>query len=164
MAILTATTGTITIEFAKTRTDVVAVYLGEGRAPVDRLMLSMGVALTPFPTGSGGPAGPVDAAPPEVGNFDPPADAPISRGTILNFDVTDDTGIASVFIGASFEGVNRSEVVFAGQVFGPLYASSTRTPIAGGYRFAVRRVGGWPAGLNPTLSIEAVDTAGKVTP
>lgn len=107
-------------------------------------------------------AGASDAVPPEVSNVSPDPALPISRGTVLSFDVTDNVGIAAVWIGATFPRIAKREVVHDGDGFGPGYAGSTKTPITGGFHFEIRRVGGWPRGQSPRLSIEAVDTAGNV--
>ena len=52
------------------------------------------------------------------------------------------------------------ERVWDGAAFTRKYAASTRLPVVGGYRFAIRRVGGWPPGSTFKLRIGAWDGSG----
>jgi hypothetical protein len=99
-----------------------------------------------------------DATPPVVTLVSPPTSQPLSQGTILTIDVTDNIALRRAFISARFAGRGIEEVVHAGDRFSALYATSSRTAIAGGYRYSVQRAGGWPEA--PTLDVYALDTSG----
>jgi hypothetical protein len=106
------------------------------------------------------PPPPPDIAPPSVSNFTPSGGENITKQTPIGFDVTDDTGLAVVFIYAKYAKGETWEVVHDGHSFSPLFAGlSTREAIANGYRFSVRRVGGWPS--SPTIVPVPVDQFGN---
>ena len=74
--------------------------------------------------------------------------------------MTDETALRRVVLLSRFAGRN-DEVIHDGTEFrAPYSASSTRTAIAGGFRFRVRRTGGWPS--SPSILPLAVDTSGNV--
>ena len=59
-------------------------------------------------------------------------------------------------------GTGAYEVVHAGDAFAQVYAAqSTRSDVAGGFRYSVTRAGGW-FGETVTLRIVAVDAEGNV--
>lgn len=77
----------------------------------------------------------------------------------LIVDVTDNVQLGRVFVVVRFPAIAREELVNQGERFTPDYnGQSTREPIAGGYRFTLRRSGGWPA--SPLLDVYAVDASG----
>lgn len=77
----------------------------------------------------------------------------------LIVDVTDNVQLGRVFVVVRFPAIAREELVHQGERFTPDYnGQSTREPIAGGYRFTLRRSGGWPA--SPLLDVYAVDASG----
>lgn len=101
-----------------------------------------------------------DTTAPVVSNVSPTAGTELARTDPVFFDVTDDSAtFRRILVTASFEdGV--AEVVHDGDSFAARYAAtSTRTPIASGYRYRVRRTGGWPYG--PTIRAYAIDTSGN---
>jgi hypothetical protein len=105
--------------------------------------------------------GPTDQEGPTVSNFDPPLGTVIERTDPIQFDVTDISGIASVFV-VSWYADGTSECVWDGNSFAPRFLiGSSRVAITDGYRFVIRRTGGW---LNTpiSLSVRAVDSAGNV--
>jgi hypothetical protein len=104
-----------------------------------------------FTFAGGGGAAPV------IGNFSPSVGTPIGRNESVSFDVTDDTGLLRAEIWVTL-GIDTF-VVHDGDVFLGAFAISTRSTIAGGFRFTVRRNGGWPS--SPTFTIHATDTAGQ---
>lgn len=107
------------------------------------------------------PPPPADTTPPAVGNFQPAPGTPVSRGTSIAFDVTEDSGnLQRVFVVAFFPTTGATEVIHDGDAFRGFYAaSSARTMIAGGFRYNVLRTGGWPAA--PTIQTFAIDRAGN---
>jgi hypothetical protein len=103
------------------------------------------------------------AANPVVGNFSPPSGAAITAGSMLQFDVTDANSggaFARVIVHFQFPSLGEWEVAHDGDSFAPMYAGggSTREAIANGYRFKVKRSGGWPA--PPVVKVFAVDAEG----
>lgn len=109
-------------------------------------------------TGGGGD----DPVAPVVENITPAAGSPISSGTTLGFDVVDNVALRRVVVLARFVG-GAQDVVHDGDAFAAAYApGSTRTAIAGGFRYRIRRVGGWPS--SPSILPLAVDTSGNEAP
>ena len=100
-----------------------------------------------------------DTVPPVVSNFSPPAGSAIGATTAVSFDVTDETSLARVFVLAEFLG-GTYEVIHDGAKFGSRYApASSRSAIAGGYHYSVRRNGGWPQAM--TVRVIPLDRAGQ---
>lgn len=107
-------------------------------------------------------AGPSNA--PTITNLVPAMNAPLSLGGAVQFDITDvDTdAVLRVFIDAAFVGLDAEEVIHRPSTgFAARYAASTKTTIAGGFRFVLRRAGGWPA--PPRVHVEAIDDRGTVS-
>jgi hypothetical protein len=103
--------------------------------------------------------GPTDTAAPEVTNVTPAPGVPINPTDEVRFDVVDDSGeFAALLITVDQRGVG--EVVHDGERFVGYYgALSTRELVANGYRYRVRRSGGWTA--TPIFRIYAVDSVGN---
>jgi hypothetical protein len=135
----------------------------------------MGCATQTFDGGCGsdycgsGPAGsygPVDievgGLAPAIDNFVPTPGIAITRLQHIQFEVTDDLGqFAAIFVSAAFPDGNI-EVVWTGTQFAPRYlAGSARTNLTCGYRYTVRRAGGWYA-TPLRIEIVAVDSEGNV--
>jgi hypothetical protein len=114
------------------------------------------LAFIPLP-----PAPPVDASVPVVGNFNPAPGTPIARTGPISFEVTDDSGdFRRIFVVAFFPATGVTEVVHDGDGFRGHYAAgSSRTMIAGGFRYTLLRTSGW-AGA-PTIQTFAIDRAGN---
>lgn len=96
-----------------------------------------------------------------IGNWEPLVGGFISRLDVVSFDVTNDewrivdTDIRTYYTDGAVE------TVWMGSEFGALYRrGSARLPIAGGYRYIIRRTGGW---LSPNFRIRvtATDLAGE---
>jgi len=105
---------------------------------------------------------PVDSTDPVINNFVPAVGTDIARTDPVQFDVTDETGIAAVFIIARYND-GTSECVWSDNNFQARFlAGSSRVEITDGYRFVIRRTGGW---LNTPIIIDisVVDTSGNVT-
>jgi hypothetical protein len=107
------------------------------------------------------PAPPVDASVPLVGNFNPAPGTPIARTGPISFEVTDDSGdFRRIFVVAFFPATGVTEVVHDGDGFRGHYAAgSSRTMIAGGFRYTLLRTSGWPGA--PTIQTFAIDRAGN---
>lgn len=122
----------------------------------------------------GPPDDPV-AAPEEPNAVEPevtivsPTNGELGLTDAIVFDVTDDEGeFHAVFVWVNLLDIGSSEVVHDGDSFAARYvALSSRAAIADGYRYTVRRSGGWPqpvlATATPQLEIriKAIDSAGN---
>lgn len=97
--------------------------------------------------------------PGQPGGF--PADYDTAKDTPIVLEVTDlAPGVAYVALLALTGG--SEEVVYRRDAFRGLYATgSSLEVIAGGFRFTVRRVGGWPPG-EITWDVDAIDGAGNL--
>lgn len=102
-----------------------------------------------------------DTIAPVVSGFSPPPGTTIATGDAIQFDVTDDSGAFSrIFAVARFLGVGTDEVVHDGDAFTARYApQSNRVPIANGFRYTVRRYGGWPD--SPQIRVYPIDGSGN---
>ncbi len=97
---------------------------------------------------------------PAVSNQSPPSGTPLALTASVSFNVTDDSGLRRVMLTVRQSGVGIEEVAYNGNVFVGFYAGvSTLQSIAGGYRFTLRRRGGWQGG--PTFTVYAFDTSGN---
>ena len=77
-----------------------------------------------------------DITPPVVSNFVPALNSVISSSQIISLDVTDNLWqLSDVLLMCKFSGTSLYEVVHDGNSFGPMYSTSIRTPISGGYTF-----------------------------
>lgn len=105
------------------------------------------------------PPAPADPTAPEVELVSPAADSAITRSTPIVIDVTDASAFAAIFVWVVYLNGDE-EVAHNGTTFAARYAhGSLRTDIAGGFRYTLRRAGGWP--LAPTVRILPVDTFGN---
>jgi hypothetical protein len=103
----------------------------------------------------------IDLVPPVIANVTPPVSTVISSSQIISLDVTDNLWqLSDVLIMCRFSGTSLYEVVHDGNSFGPMYLTSLRTPISGGYTFSVLRTGGWPT--SPSIFAAAIDKSGNV--
>jgi hypothetical protein len=98
-----------------------------------------------------------DTTPPTIQNFDPPVGTPIDRYQTIVFEVTDLNLVrAEIFVSMGGE----VYVVHDGEKFrGNFNHGSQRFAITNGYRFHVRRNGGWITA--PTFEVHAVDVGGN---
>lgn len=122
------------------------------------LFLSPGFGAAPYgavPFGSS-----LEDAAPYISNWSPFIGAAISRVGVIEFDVTDDYGLASVSVRAVFP-TGGTETIFTDR-FTELYRrSSARIAITDGYHFVLRRQGGWPK-YAVRIDVTALDLAGNV--
>lgn len=103
--------------------------------------------------------------PPVLSNLTPAAGTPVSPSTPLQFDIVDADGFALIIPMVQLDDFSVPEPVARGVLdadfaFEPRYASSTRIAIVGGFRYTIRRTGGWTA--SPRLRTWAVDAFGAV--
>ena len=99
-------------------------------------------------------------SPPEIQNVSPNLDSSILPTATVQFDIVDTDGdLFDVVVFAIFAENGIDEVVHFGSsatAFGQRYLqSSTRTAITNGFRYSIKRVGGWPE--PPRLRIRAFD-------
>lgn len=104
------------------------------------------------------PPAPADATAPTVALVSPSAPGEITRATPIIVDVTDTSALVVVFVWVTYPG-RAPDIVHDGDAFAELFSSSTRASISGGYRYTLRRNGGWPAA--PTVRIRPIDAAGN---
>jgi hypothetical protein len=97
---------------------------------------------------------------PVISNFNPATSVAIGPTDPISFDVVQGSNpFQDLWIAAKLAGTNLYEVIYDGAAFAPLYsAQSTIQNISGGYRFRLRRAGGWPGA--PTVLAKVIDTAG----
>ena len=113
----------------------------------------------PFTFGGSSGGGGGETTPPVISNMTP-APGALLPGQFIEFDVTDETGLARVLITASFAHLDAPELVHDGSSFTPAYAqASSRSAISGGYHFKVLRKRQWPGGVS--LAAYAIDTSGN---
>jgi hypothetical protein len=107
----------------------------------------------------------VERALPTIGSFVPAVMANLGANGTVQFDVRDNVRViaSSLRILVSFDGGVNWETVHNGVIFMPRYsAESSRTPLGtDGYRFVLKRRGGWPS-TNISFDIPAIDTSGNV--
>ena len=129
------------------------------------------VATCPLPDLGGGvviedvhilpePGIPPDTTPPTIAVVSPVAGASIATDTAFVVDVTDAIGLGLVVLTVEQPAGGPHEVVWLRDAFASTYVASTRTAIANGYRFTIRRAGGWYA--SPTFHVEAIDLGGNL--
>lgn len=107
-----------------------------------------------FAAGGGGSA-------PVVTFVSPLPGTPIIPSQPITVDVTDvDLDDVLTILSASFPSIGLDEVVRRGAAFTPRYAASSASPIANGFRYVLRRSGGWPAEVQ--INADVVDASGNV--
>ncbi len=122
-----------------------------------------------FPTGWDGnlatrldvvKTGAADTANPVVDNYSPAVGSTVNEADPIFFDVTDDSGQFASIIVAIKQG-GRTEQVHDGSTFlAPYLDLSSRSNKLGGFRYRVRRTGGWIDTV--VQSVSAVDSSGNV--
>lgn len=108
------------------------------------------------------PSDPKDTTAPVVSFVTTPG-AELSPTDPVVVDVTDNlNALGLVMLGLVQTGSDVVELVHDGTSFMPRYSAlSTRVAIANGYRYSLRRAGGWAAGAALTFKVWAVDTDGN---
>ncbi len=110
----------------------------------------------------GGIAPDVDSSAPAVVVVSPAPGTPIYRMTEVVVNVTDNSGTFRVIefqvqLGGDVAGDRF--VIHDGLVFLPAFRTSYRIPIANGFQYTLRRIGGWPS--PPKFYARAIDQSGN---
>ncbi len=101
-----------------------------------------------------------DVTPPTVTDFDPAPGVELDSDSAVSFTISDASGAyAGIFVSVAFA-TGDVETAFQGSSFRGRYGGSARIAVPGGWRFTLRRSGGWQA--RPTLLIDVVDAKGNV--
>ncbi len=102
-----------------------------------------------------------DLVPPVIDQVDPPTLTSLLAIDPVTFRATDSSGsLLVVFIAVLFPDTGEHEVIYNGDQFSPRYKSlSSKTPVANGAIWRVRRVSGWPS--QPTIQVKVFDLAGN---
>ncbi len=94
-----------------------------------------------------------------VNNFDPVEDATVETHDSISFDITNGFAINTINLWVEFGGT--SETIYAdGEFKGQYAASSSTTPITGGFTFAIEREDGWLD--DPEIFWEVTDALNNV--
>jgi len=102
-----------------------------------------------------------DTTPPVVDNFVPTPGSQIDDDQVVQFDVTDDSGVFTRKVVVAKFPNGREEVIHNGDAFNEHYAAySSRTQITDGFRYFVRRTAGWYGSIL-TIRVFAIDAAGN---
>lgn len=85
-----------------------------------------------------------------------------SAGAVV-VDVTDaDGNLGRVFVVARYPATGKEELVHQGDRFTTDFnGQSSRAPLANGFRFTLKRSGGWPS--SPIIDVYAFDATGRET-
>jgi hypothetical protein len=95
-----------------------------------------------------------------ISNRNPATSVAIGPTDPVSFDVIlGSNPLLETWVAAKMAGTTLYEVVYDGAAFAPQYvAGSLLIGISGGYRFRIRRTGGWPGA--PTILTKIIDTTG----
>jgi hypothetical protein len=99
-----------------------------------------------------------DTTSPIVANISPADLSEIAPDQIVAVDVTDTGEIRRTII--TVRDGRETFVIFNGTSFLYPFATSSRAPITDGWRYSLRRAGGWRS-KNPQFSLVAIDTGGN---
>lgn len=100
-----------------------------------------------------------DGGAPVVTLISPSVLEALDRDTAIVVEVTDNVALGRVLLVAQLESLGVEELVHNGDRFAAAFSgSSSRVAVAGGWRYTVKRGGGWAA--PPTLTVYAVDSTG----
>jgi hypothetical protein len=123
----------------------------------------IGELVYPWPYPCPAPPTP-DPDPPVVTFVAPTPGTTLQPGGTITVDVTDPgSGLRLTFLAIIESGTELVELVHDGSSFMPRYVGhSYRTAITDGFRYFLRRAGGWPAGMVLTLRVWSVDKSGNM--
>lgn len=110
--------------------------------------------LVPLDAGGGG-----DDTPPTIANITPAPGTPVEPDDAISFEVTDAQGLHSARVAFTLGDV--TELAHDGDFYWP-YKASVREDITDGWRFILRRTGGWRS--PPTMHVRANDMACNEVP
>lgn len=126
----------------------------------DPLRQTPGYGASPYGTS---PSGGGEDYPPYIGNWEPFVGAEVGRMDTIEFDVLDDYGIDETRVTAIFPAGIVEEVFTEDGGFADLYErGSGRRTLDDGYRYILRRRGGWPS-ASVRISVVATDIADNVS-
>jgi hypothetical protein len=102
---------------------------------------------------------------PTISDIEPASGQPVYPDTPISFNVTDVDSFSAIIPMIILNPYGTPEPVSRGVAdgdfaFEALYSRSTRIAITNGYRYTIRRRGGWPAA--PRLQIWATDLSGGI--
>jgi hypothetical protein len=106
-----------------------------------------------FPSSSGG-------VPPVVSNLTPTAMSTVARNQQHEFDFTDDGPFRTIVVAAKYPS-GRWDLIYDGDDFNPDYASSSITPIVGGFHLSIARDDGWLELGALKLMVKGIDQTGE---
>ena len=96
---------------------------------------------------------------PTIGNYVPTPGTPIGANDGVTFDVTGANSLRRVIVSVTSADTGIAEVVHDGDSFsGRFVNGSSRVGISGGYRYTIKRQGGWTGA--PTFRVYATDVTG----
>jgi hypothetical protein len=106
---------------------------------------------------------PPDDVPPEITFVSPTPGNTIGLDDPLVVDVTDNLdALSRALLVAYIHDTGVQELVYDGEAFTARYiAQSVREVITNGFRFTLRRTGGWPNQTSVTVRVFAVDVVGN---
>jgi len=96
---------------------------------------------------------------PVISNIVPAPGTGIYASDTLQFDVTDDSGLFTAIVIMVEYPDGNYEVVYDGNTFAYNFQNCTKSVITNGFRYYLRRRGGWPG--SPTARIRAIDQGGS---
>lgn len=99
-----------------------------------------------------------DETPPRI-TFALASGTTIGRSQEIVVDIEEETLLRASVIMVLFASQGAYEVAWDSSGFAPMYSDSQRTPLVDGYRYRLRRNGGWYA--TPTVRALAVDGGGN---
>jgi len=95
-----------------------------------------------------------------VVNVSPANASEIASTGTLSFDLIATGGVLRALVCVKFEDSDLpAELVHDGTNFSRGYSQASRVAVPSGFRYVLRRDGGWPAG--PQLAVFAFDTTGE---
>lgn len=102
-----------------------------------------------------------DPDPPVVSNVTPSAGTELTPDSTVGFDLTDNVAILAAFVYVIYPDLGEAEAVHDGATFLPRFVGlSSRSTIASGFRYTLRRSGGWRS-TNIDVRVRALDAAGN---
>lgn len=103
-----------------------------------------------------------DTDPPTIVNVTPASGSEIAADDSVQFDLTDNGTFYTTPVYVYFPSSGEYEVAYWSGGFTPRYQrDSSRTVIAGGFRFVLSRWGGWPSA--PRIISDSRDSGGNTT-
>lgn len=136
--------------------DVPFVEVWTGSVAADSARVFVGV---PFFESDGGGNIPT----PPVVTLISPAEGAIEPDSVIVIEVTDAQDFSALLLAMRCGAAGIYEVIHDGSSFAPAYTAAPNSfqVIANGWRYSLRRLGGWPPGVSFSTKVFAVDTKGS---